>query len=113
RLLALSTLGDRATEGLLAGARVFSRSLGALVAMFLAVASYQFVQTEYKFASKTLVYGIPVWAVEVALPIGFAVIAWRILYRSSDAWRGRLAALAFAAACAALVLLVPHGSVPL
>jgi len=110
RLLALSTLGDRATEGLLAGARVFSRSLSALVAAFLAVASYQFVRTEYQFASKTLVYGIPVWAVEVALPIGFAVIAWRILYRSSDLWRGRFAALVFAAACAALVLLVPGGS---
>ncbi len=113
RLLALSTLGDRATEGLLAGARVFSRSLSALVAVFLAVASYQFVRTEYQFASKTLVYGIPVWIVEVALPIGFAVIAWRILYRSSGVWRGRLAALAFAAACAALVLLVPNGSVRL
>jgi tripartite ATP-independent transporter DctM subunit len=106
RLLALSTLGDRATEGLLAGARVFSRSLGSLVAAFLAVASYWFVQSEYRFG-KTLVYGIPVWAVELALPIGFAVIAWRILYRASPAWRGRVAALAFAAACAALVAAVP------
>jgi len=110
RLLALSTLGDRATEGPLAGARVFSRSLSALVASFLAVASYQFVRSEYRFATKTLVYGIPVWAVEVALPIGFAVIAWRIVYRASPAWRGRVTALAFAAACGALVLLVPDGS---
>jgi tripartite ATP-independent transporter DctM subunit len=110
RLLALSTLGDRATEGPLAGARAFSRSLSALVASFLAVASYQFVRSEYRFAAKTLVYGIPVWAVEVALPIGFAVIAWRILYRASPDWRGRVVALAFAAACGALALLAPDAS---
>ena len=110
RLLALSTLGDRATDGLLAGARVFSRSLGALVAGFLAVASFWFVQSEYRFASKTLVYGIPVWAVEVALPLGFAVIAWRILYRASSGWQGRFIAMAFAATCAAIVLYVPDAS---
>src|SRR5438132_13961716 len=41
RLLALSTLGDRATTGWLADARIISRSLSAVVSTFLAVASYR------------------------------------------------------------------------
>src|SRR5947209_8537092 len=93
RLLALSTLGDRAATGWLADARVISRSVSAVVAAFLAVASYYFVESEYRFAAKTLVYGIPVWAVEIALPIGFAVIAWRIVYRAAPNWMGRFNAL--------------------
>jgi len=94
RLLLLSTLGDNVMKGraqLLA--RIFSGAIGGLVAVFLALASYSFVQAEHRFG-RILVYGVPVWSVEAALPIGFAVIAARLLYRASGTWRGRLAALA-------------------
>jgi TRAP-type C4-dicarboxylate transport system permease small subunit len=82
RLLLLSTLGENVLKGRAQViARVFTAAAGAVVSAFLAVASYNLVQSERTFG-KILVYGIPVWAVEAALPIGFAVIALRLLLRS-------------------------------
>ena len=109
RLLLLSTLGENVMKGRARTiARVFTGAIGALVAAFLAVASYTFVQSEHGFG-KTLVYGVPVWLVEAALPLGFAVIAARLLYRASSHWPGRLMALALSAAFALLVISVPDG----
>ena len=84
RMLALSTLGDSYLRGRWkAIARIAGGSVGGTVAAFLSIASYQFVEAERPF-SKVLVYGIPVWVVELALPIGFALIAARLVYRGSD-----------------------------
>jgi C4-dicarboxylate transporter DctM subunit len=106
RLLALSTLGERSgTFGVIA--RVFSGSVSAAVTAFLAVASYQFVQSERPFG-KTLVYDVPVWVVELALPIGFAAIAWRIVYRAADGWGGRWLTAALAMACISIVVWLPE-----
>jgi len=84
RLLLLSTLGENVLNGRAQTiARVFTGAIGALVAAFLTVASYTFVRSEQGFG-KTLVYGVPVWLVEAALPLGFAVIAARLLCRASS-----------------------------
>src|SRR6185503_8525661 len=59
---------------------------------------------------RTLVYDVPIWMIELALPIGFAIIAWRILSRASDNWRGRAATAAAALAGMALVAWLPDAS---
>ena len=110
RLLALSTIGETVLRG--AAKRiggVFNGAVSAVIAAFLAVASQRFVASERPFG-KILAYGIPVWTIELALPVGFAVIALRLLYRASDTWGGRLAAAGLAGAMMALVLLVPDAS---
>ena len=110
RLLLLSTLGDSVLKGRAQTiARIFTGAVGCLVAVFLSVGSYQFVQAEQRFG-KILVYGVPVWAIEAALPIGFAAIAARLLYRASSDWNGRLMALASAIAAGILVATVPDAS---
>src|SRR5207244_5815648 len=73
------------------------------------VACQRFVESERSFG-KILVYGIPVWAIELALPVGFAVIAVRLLYRASETWRDRFAAAALASVMGVLVLTVPEAS---
>src|SRR5437016_5284002 len=74
RLLSLSTLGQRENPGRASAiGRAASGAVSGAVAAFLAAASLAFVQSERPFA-RTLVYGLPVWVVELALPIGFAAI---------------------------------------
>jgi C4-dicarboxylate transporter, DctM subunit len=110
RLLLLSTIGDSLLTGRVqTTARVFAGAVGSLVTAFLAIASYTFVRAEHQFG-KILVYGVPVWAVEAALPIGFAAIALRLLYRASSQWGGRFAALGSAIALGLLIALMPDAS---
>jgi tripartite ATP-independent transporter DctM subunit len=110
RLLALSTIGETVLRG--ATKRIggiVNGAVSAAIAGFLAVASQIFVASE-RPAGKILVYGIPVWAIELALPTGFTAIALRLLYRSSDTWAGRIAAAGLTGIIVALVLMVPDAS---
>src|SRR5438552_3474031 len=110
RLLTLSTLGDSIPGGIVkTTGRLLSGAVGATIAFFLAVASYQFVRTEQDLG-KVLVYAIPIWAIELALPIGFLVIAARLIIRVGGAWPTRAAAAALAALLTVLVLVVPDAS---
>jgi tripartite ATP-independent transporter DctM subunit len=110
RMLALSTLGDSFLRGRWKSvARIVAGSVGGTVAAFLSIASYQFVETERPF-SKVVAYGVPVWVVELALPIGFALIAVRLIYRASDGSGGRAIAFAAAIAMALLATRVPDAS---
>ena len=94
RLLALSTLGETALHGKWKSiGRIFTGGVSATISAFLCLASYQFVETERE-AGTILAYGIPMWLVECVLPLGFAVIAIRILLHTSEKWAPRgLAAL--------------------
>lgn len=90
RLLALSTLGEQAPrDSWLGRLRAFAGLIGGLVAIGLAAGAWQFVETERHFG-KTLVYGIPVWVVESALPVGFAAIAWRIVGRNAGSLKSQI-----------------------
>ena len=110
RLLALSTIGDTVLRGKTKTiGRIFSGSVSAAIAASLAKASQHFVATERPFG-KILVYGIPVWVIELALPVGFTVIALRLLYRASDTWSGRLTAAALSGVMATIVIAVPDAS---
>jgi C4-dicarboxylate transporter, DctM subunit len=110
RLLMLSTLGESVLRGRWrAAARAISASAGTTIAAALAIASAQFVQTEQRFG-KTLVYGIPIWVIELALPIGFAAIALRIVQRSADTGRGRAVVAGLGALMLAAVAAVPDAA---
>jgi len=92
RLLLLSTLGETTLRGRLKPVcRAATSALSAAITVFLGVAAYQFVLTE-RGAGKILAYGVPIWVVEMILPLGFAAIALRLLGGASERWGGRFAA---------------------
>ncbi|MBI2929512.1 MAG: TRAP transporter large permease subunit [Verrucomicrobia bacterium] len=106
RLLSLSTLATFLKGGWRDGALLVSGAVAAVISFFLCVASVQFIQTE-KVAAKILAYGIPIWVIELVLPIGFGLIALRLIWLSSDKWRWRAATLAVTAGLAWLALHAP------
>jgi len=95
RLLALSTLLNVLKGQWQVLARVFSSAFAAGISVFLCVGAAQLVQTE-KEAGKILAYGIPLWTIQLVMPLGFGVIALRLLWRAAESWRGRLVALLLA-----------------
>ena len=107
RLLALSTVGQTLVRGWLKeSAAIFTSAIGAAIAGFLAFASGQFVHVDRAF-DKILAYGVPIWTIELALPVGFGIIALRLLHRSSAQLSGRLIAGLLTAAMVGAVLWVP------
>jgi tripartite ATP-independent transporter DctM subunit len=96
RLLALSTLTTFLKGRWQAFARVFSSAFAAGITVFLCLAAVQLVQSE-KSGAALLAYGIPRWTVQLIMPLGFGVIALRLLWHAADSWRGRLVALLGAA----------------
>src|SRR5205823_4104304 len=62
------------------------------ITVFLCLAAWQLVQSE-KESAKILAYGIPLWVVQFIMPLGFGVIAFRLVWHADDRWLGRLTAL--------------------
>jgi C4-dicarboxylate transporter DctM subunit len=91
RLLAISTLGNKVPERWKTPVSIFSASWAAAIAFFFFGAGVQFVSSE-RSASKMLTAGIPVWWIQAIIPVGFAVIALRILRHSAERWKGRIVA---------------------
>jgi tripartite ATP-independent transporter DctM subunit len=92
RLLSLSTLTNFLTGRWQMFARVFSSAFATGITVFLCLAALQLVQSE-RGGGKILAYGIPLWTVQCIMPLGFGVIALRLLWHAADTWRGRLVAL--------------------
>jgi len=97
RLLSLSTLTNFLKGRWQWFARMFSSAFAAGITVFLCLAAIQLVQSE-RAGGKLLLPGVPLWTVQLIMPLGFAVIALRLLWHAADAWRGRLVALALAGA---------------
>ena len=80
-------------------ARIAARAKKALgaatVTVSLCLASVRFVVSERTVAAG-IAYGLRTWVVQLALPIGFALVAFRILRRAGDGWRTRVATVALA-----------------
>src|SRR4029079_7778072 len=77
RLLAFATaafLSDR-VKGI---ASIISSGVAAAVSVFLAISGYELVKSE-RFSGSRFVYDIPLWIVQCVLPLGFALIALRII----------------------------------
>src|SRR6266705_2887144 len=110
RLLALSTLEQTWLRGKWRDiSHVFTSGVGAAVCVFLCAASAQFVSTD-RGAGKHLVGLVPIWWIEAVLPLGFAVIGLRIMWKSSEDWRMRGAATLLAALGVGAAALWPVGS---
>jgi C4-dicarboxylate transporter DctM subunit len=95
RLLSLSTLTTFLKGRWQTFARVFSSAFAAGITVFLCLAAIQLVQSE-KGGGKLLAYGIQVWTVQLIMPIGFGIIALRLIWHAADTWRGRVVALLIA-----------------
>lgn len=59
------------------------------VAVTLMIASYRLMMVEYSYP-RPIVGSIQIWMAQLIMPLGFGVIAWRILWRSNPAWTYRL-----------------------
>jgi len=109
RLLSLSTLGETSFHGRWkTTSRIFTSGVSAAVTGFLCMASYQFVASE-RAGGQILAYRVSMWVVESVLPFGFAMIAIRILLRTSEKWGPRVAATLCALMLAGIVMAWPGG----
>jgi C4-dicarboxylate transporter DctM subunit len=106
RLLALST-GELLPPGRVQSAgRLFGHAFGAAITALLCVASIQFVLSE-RTGGKILAYGIPIWVVQLALPLGFAAVSLRLLRHASGSWAGRALTAVVAGAVVGLGVWAP------
>jgi C4-dicarboxylate transporter DctM subunit len=93
RLLALSTGALFPPGRLRSATRIFANSFAAAISTLLAAAGIEFALAE-RAGGNILAYGIPIWVVQLVLPLGFALITVRLLWHASEKWMGRgLAAL--------------------
>jgi len=106
RLLALSPAQTLLKGRAKVAARIFSGGFAAAISAFLCVASVQYV-LDVRPLGKVLVYGIPVWVVQMILPAGFGVVAWRLVWHASARWGGRGLALAVGLVVAGIALWSP------
>jgi tripartite ATP-independent transporter DctM subunit len=74
---------------------VFTAGVGFAVSVVLTYGSFELVSVERE-GGRLLAFGIPVWMAQSVMPLGFALIGWRILWRGSSRWQGRLVAASFA-----------------
>lgn len=106
RLLSLSTGVSFLRGRWKSAASVYACAFAAAVSMALAVAGLRYVLV-MKPLGKELAYGIPVWIIQCVLPLGFGVVALRILLGTSRSWRVRTVSLALAAALCAIPVWEP------
>jgi C4-dicarboxylate transporter, DctM subunit len=106
RLLALSTVTTLLKGRMKEGARFFSGAFAAAVTVVLTIAGVRFV-LDTQASGNILAYGVPLWIPIVILPLGFAVVAWRLIRHASDTWMGRALAVLLAGLMLASVAWLP------
>lgn len=72
-------------------ARLVGSSVAAGISVVLAAAALEFVAIERE-AGGTLVYTLPVWVAQIPLPLGFGLIALRLVWHAADSHAGQIAA---------------------
>jgi len=82
RLLAISLLPELLQGRVKALPQFVAGMIGVTVCLLLSWASMQFVMAVYEPA-RMVTRVIPVWLMQLSMPIGFALIAWRILLHST------------------------------
>ena len=97
KLLTLAT-GEFLPKGRIGDiAHIISATVGAAVSTLFVLGGIALVQSDRQ-AGDVIAVGIPNWIADLALPIGFALIAARLVWRASPAWWGRaIAALGIVA----------------
>lgn len=106
RLLSISLAPTLLKGNWKSGAQIFAYSVGAMVSVFLTMASFQFVGTERE-AGNMLPYSIPAWTLQLVMPIGFGLVALRLVYKAAECWKGRLISLVLTGAGIGLALWLP------
>jgi tripartite ATP-independent transporter DctM subunit len=91
KLLTLAT-GEFLPKGRLGDiAHIVSATIGAAVSTLFVLGGIRLVQSDRE-AGDEIAIGIPTWIADLALPIGFALIALRLVWRASPLWWGRAVA---------------------
>ncbi|MEC7907468.1 MAG: TRAP transporter large permease subunit [Verrucomicrobiota bacterium] len=103
RLLSLSTFTAFLTGSWAVIARSFSASLALFVTAVIGIGCFKFINTE-GIGDETVFWGIPGWAVMAIMPIGFALLAIRIVWFSSPSWKSRWIPLVASAALIAFAI---------
>jgi tripartite ATP-independent transporter DctM subunit len=106
RLLALSPVQTLLKGRARASAQIFSSAFAAAITFFLFLASLQYV-LGMRPLGRILVYGIPVWVIQLILPIGFGLILLRLVWHASERYAGRAIALGLAAAAVGVAIWAP------
>ena len=71
--------------------RIVTYACGAAVSGCLMVASFDLVAVERE-AGDIIGWRIPTWIAVSIMPLGYGMIAGRVIWRSSEDWKGRFAA---------------------
>ena len=97
KLLTLAT-GEFLPKGRFGNAaHIVAGAVGSMVATILALGSIALLIMDRE-AGSTITEGVPTWIADLALPVGFGLIAVRLALRASPHWPGRgLAALGIVA----------------
>jgi len=97
KLLTLAT-GEFLPKGRVgAAAHIVAGAVGSMIATILALGSVALLNVD-RAAGSTITEGVPTWIADLALPVGFGLIAVRLALRASPHWQGRgLAALGIVA----------------
>jgi C4-dicarboxylate transporter, DctM subunit len=97
KLLTLAT-GEFLPKGRVGDiAHIVSATVGAAVSTLFVLGGIALVQSDRE-AGDIIAVGLPNWVADLALPIGFALIALRLVWRASPVWWGRaIAALGIVA----------------
>jgi tripartite ATP-independent transporter DctM subunit len=97
KLLTLAT-GEFLPKGSISAiAHVVSGAVGALVATMYALGGSALLRSD-RLAGDTITAGVPTWVADLVLPIGFGLIALRLVWHASPLWYGRaIAALGIVA----------------
>jgi C4-dicarboxylate transporter, DctM subunit len=90
KLLALAT-GAAVPRQARRAAAVFSAAVAACMATILACGAVQLVIAERETGT-IIAANVPAWVGQLALPVGFALIAGRLAWRADRSWWGRLIA---------------------
>lgn len=108
RLLSISAATSYFKGGWKTFAAVFSSGLAAAVSGVLCFASVEFVKDTAKL-NRIMAYGVPFWVIQLLLPIGFGLVALRLIRHASERWKGRWVALAI---CGVVLAICAWSPVP-
>ena len=81
--------------------KILTAAITAAIAGLLVWGGLQLVVSEREFGG-TIGPSIPTWIAQLVLPISFALITGRVIWRASSTWRGRLLAASGLVAAAAI-----------
>ena len=92
RLLGISTISQFLKGPWKIAAGVFANSWAAVVTSVLGYAGYLFLLDE-RGAGNEIAYGVARWWIQIVLPVGFGLIAVRLVWNSGKQWWVRLLSL--------------------